>query len=43
MHGRDPRLLTEAALDYPVEREHVHLGEYGAELAENLIEAWESA
>ena len=43
MHGRDPRLPTEAALDHPVEREHVDLGEYGAELAENLTEAWESA
>ena len=43
MHGRDPRLPTEAALDYPVEREHNDLGEDGAELAENLTEAWESA
>ena len=43
MHGRDPRLPTEAALGYPSEREHVDFGEYGAELAENLTEAWETA
>ena len=43
MHGTDPQLMTEAALHYPVEREHVDLREYGAELAENLTEAWESA
>ena len=40
MYGRDPRLPTEA---YPMEREHVDLGEYGTELAENLTEALESA
>ena len=43
MHGRDPRLPTETALDFPMERGRVDLGEYGAELAENLTEAWESA
>ena len=32
-----------AALDYPSKREHVDLGEYGTELAENLTEAWETA
>ena len=43
MQGRDLRLPTEAALHYPMEREHVDLGEHGTELAENLTEAWESA
>ena len=34
MQGRDLRLLTETALDYPMEREYVDLGEYGTKLAE---------
>ena len=34
---------TEAALGYPSKPDNVDLGEYGAELAENLTEAWETA
>ena len=43
MHGRDPKLPTEAALTIPPMREHVDLDSYKSELVSNLAHAWKMA
>ena len=43
LYGRDPKLPTEDALSFPVDRMQVDLSSYKSEVSSNLTEAWKLA